>query len=204
MFYKAMILGLDSKYEASGKLSFNEDRTRAVIYLDPGEDIKNISLDMKIAVNSSYHEIYFGRLDDFDKFEKKIYVKNLVNDEKNRNEDLKIDVNYIFKILFYDKYNHNNIMSREVTMQDLSAGGFCFSDTISLDTGDGYEAILFFLDPPMVVEFSIVRRIYLEEDKKYVYGCRFLNLNIKEEEIIRKKVFQIMSNQHKKKMKGRF
>jgi len=50
------------------------------------------------------------------------------------------------------------------------------------------EQIIFIANKDLI-NFDILRKVYRYEEKEYVYGCKFVNLDEKEEEMLRQQVY---------------
>ncbi len=197
---KVVILDEMGKYEASGLVHCNHERTDATIYLEEDENISEFQFPkdkmLKLIVRGSYYELYVAKVEQYDNNTRKLYIYNMTNDEQSLKEDLKVEVNYNINIMYYE---NDNMISAEAETRDLSAGGFCFVMKANLEVDKEYEAVFSFLEEAIIIRFKIVRKIYHDTDNKYIYGCKFVNLSRKEEEIIRKKVFMIVSQRRQQR-----
>ncbi len=191
---KVVILDEMGKYEASGLVHCNHERTDATIFLGEDENVSEFEFPkdkvLKLIVRGSYYELYMAKVQHFDAQNKELHIYNMTNDEQSMKEDLKVEVNYKINIMYYE---NDDMVSATAETRDLSAGGFCFEMEPNLEVDKEYEAVFSFLEEAVIIRFKIVRKIYHDTDNKYIYGCKFMNLSRKEEEMIRKKVFMIVS-----------
>lgn len=196
---KTVLLSGDRKYSACGFSKFDPSGEMAAITLENISDVEKSGIykgeNISFIVNGSYYEYYNAVVERIDRENGVIYVGNLENDAKELNKDIKVEVDMIFRIFYYEG---EKIFSREVNVKDMSAGGFCFVCRDKLDMENKYEAILQVSEEPIIVDFKIVRRLCHEDEKEYVYGCSFVGLCMKEEEMIRKKVYQMISQKRSK------
>ncbi len=75
----------------------------------------------------------------------------------------------------------------EVEFKDLSAGGVGFLTETDLDEEKVYEFTMTETPVPIIVNFSILRK--MEKDDGYFYGCKFEEVQSNEEQMIRNYVF---------------
>lgn len=191
---KVVILDEMGKYEGTGRVHCNHERTDAVIHLDEQEDIEISQFPkdkkLKLIVRGSYYELYMAKVEQYDEVTKQLRIYEMTNDEQSMKEDLKVEVSYKINIMYFE---NQDMLSLAAEMRDLSAGGFCFELSRNLEVEKEYEAVFDFLEEASIIRFKVVRKIYHDTDDKYIYGCKFLHLSRKEEELIRKKVFLIVS-----------
>ncbi len=191
MIDKVTILDKPGQYKIGGRIKFYATKKEAAISLDEKE-VKGVDFsaneEIKLIVYGSYYEYYSAVVDVFDRDFKVLKVKNIcTNGEGKGPEDLKVDMECKLSIMF--KNENNDTMSLEVRLRDLSASGFCFVSQKDLAQDIRYELIFSILKEPIIINFDILRKVYRYEEKEYVYGCKFVNLDEKEEEMLRQQVY---------------
>lgn len=69
-----------------------------------------------------------------------------------------------------------------------------------LDKENKYEVVIHVTSDPIVVDLDIVRKEFQPEQNQYVYGSKFLDLNIVEERMLREAIFRLQMRRHHKRI----
>ncbi|MCI8342671.1 MAG: PilZ domain-containing protein [Firmicutes bacterium] len=201
MEYKTVVLNENRQYLLCGFSKVDDKRGTAEIEIEKnssGGSSVNFEKGQKInfIINGSYYEYYSAVVDRFDWIGGVIYASNLQNNARQLYKDIKVGTDMRLNILYSE---NDRLFRRNVRLKDISAGGFSFVCGAALDVDNKYEIILDVAENPIIVDFNIVRRIFSEEGNKFIYGCSFTNLCMWEEELIRKKVYQMISQKRGRK-----
>lgn len=200
MEYKTIVLNENRQYMFCGFSRIDEERRTAEIEIEKPYSGTRMNFErgfkLGFIVNASYYEYYSAMVESFDWINGIIHVCDIRNNARQAYKDIKVETDFNVNILYSE---NGRLFRREVRLKDISAGGFCFVCGAALEEDSRYEIILDVAEDPIIVEFSIVRRIFSDEGNKFVYGCSFKNLCMWEEELIRKKVYQLISQKRNKK-----
>lgn len=195
---RVTLLSEMGKFEGVGNIRFTEDKDQATIVLDDLSDVTAQDLlkdkPIRLIVSGPYYELYTALVQEFDSLNKSVSVYEIVNQEEQLNEDLKVEIEEQVNIVYI---NQGDIVSLDAITRDISAGGFCFASDQELDFDKKYEVVFNFFDEPLLVNFNIVRKIDRNMKNKKLYGCQFLDLSQHAEEEIRRKVFQIVAQKRR-------
>lgn len=195
---RVTVLSDVGKFEGVGYIHFTDDKDQATITLDDLSDVTAHDLlkdkPIRLIVSGSYYELYTALVQEYDNLNKTLSVYNIVNQEEQLNEDLKVEIEEQINIVYIKQ---GDIVSLDAITRDISAGGFCFATDKELDFDKKYEVVFNFLDEPLLVNFNIVRKIDRNIKNQKLYGCQFLDLSQHAEEEIRRKVFQIVAQKRR-------
>lgn len=195
---RVTLLSEMGKFEGVGYIRFTDDKDQATIVLDDLSDVTVQNLlkgkPIRLIVNGSYYELYTALVQEYDSLNKTVTICNIVNQEEQLNEDLKVEIEEQINIVYLKQ---GNIVSLDAVTRDISAGGFCFASDQELDFDTKYEVVFNFFDEPLLVNFNIVRKIDRNVKNQKLYGCQYLDLSQHAEEEIRRKVFQIVAQKRR-------
>lgn len=195
---RVTVLSDVGKFEGVGYIHFTDDKDQATITLDDLSDVTAHDLlkdkPIRLIVSGSYYELYTALVQEYDNLNKTLSVYNIVNQEEQLNEDLKVEIEEQINIVYIKQ---GDIVSLDAITRDISAGGFCFATDKELDFDKKYEVVFNFFDEPLLVNFNIVRKIDRNIKNQKLYGCQFLDLSQHAEEEIRRKVFQIVAQKRR-------
>lgn len=146
----------------------------------------------------TYAETFEG--DIYDMKLDKIYVDNIQNVSATMRSEVKVKVKFNTTISVVDETEdeEGELVNLNVAAKDISCGGFCFHCGKELDTNYLYETIIPLWDEPMIVNFRILRKVFVPETEEYSYGCQFENLNYQEERVLREAIFRLQMMMHRK------
>lgn len=195
---RVTVLSEMGKFEAVGYIRFTDDKDMATIVFDDLSDItvQDLLVDkpIRLIVSGSYYELYTALVQEYDSLNKSLTVYNIVNQEEQLNEDLKVEIEEPINIVYIKQ---GDIVSLNAITRDISAGGFCFATDKELEFDKKYEVVFNFFDEPLLVNFNIVRKIDRNIKNQKLYGCKYLDLSQHAEEEIRRKVFQIVAQKRR-------
>ena len=195
---RVTVLSDVGKFEGVGYIHFTDDKDLATIVFDDLSDVTAHDLladkPIRLIVSGSYYELYTALVQEYDNLNKSLSVYNIVNQEEQLNEDLKVEIEEQINIVYIKQ---GDIVSLDAITRDISAGGFCFATDKELDFDKKYEVVFNFFDEPLLVNFNIVRKIDRNIKNQKLYGCQFLDLSQHAEEEIRRKVFQIVAQKRR-------
>lgn len=195
---RVTLLSEMGKFEGVGYIRFTDDKDQATIVLDDLSDVTVQNLlkgkPIRLIVNGPYYELYTALVQEYDSLNKTVTIYDIVNQEEQLNEDLKVEIEEQINIVYLKQ---GNIVSLDAVTRDISAGGFCFASDQELDFDTKYEVVFNFFDEPLLVNFNIVRKIDRNVKNQKLYGCQYLDLSQHAEEEIRRKVFQIVAQKRR-------
>ncbi len=195
---KVSVLSDMGQFQGAGWIRFNDERTEAEVTFDDVSDVVEqdvlIGNTVRLLVTGSYYDLYVGNVVLYDSLNRLLKVHHVKNTEQCDTQDLKVDVEEEVNIMFLEDGEINQM---QVMTRDISAGGFCFISHKELQEKKNYEVVFSFLEEPLLINFEIVRTIPDDMEKRYIYGCRFVDLGQHAEEEIRRKVFQIVAEHHR-------
>ena len=87
-----------------------------------------------------------------------------------------------------------------IVTNDISCGGIGFVSKADFDKEGTYEVVIPITSPPTVIDLAIMRKEFQPEQNQYVYGSKFLDLDIVEERMLRKAIFKVQMRRHHKRI----
>ncbi len=173
----------------------NEDDDESPFYL--GRFVK-----VKVFDNTSGVHIYKGIVS--------YYLSELVHIDKlelvdriQRRNDVKLFVNFTEEIvpITIKMLGKSKVITKKaalkklVEIRDISAGGFCFdfNSPVLLDQDTLYQTEFKKGRVPIDLTFKILR-VIPHSATNYTYGCQFVDLSARNEEIIREFIFKNLSS----------
>lgn len=187
---KVVILNSDNQIIANAYLESICNKT-AIIQLNSLKTIENNLKkfsEIRFRICANYVETFQGTISEMK--ENIIVIENLKEVTVNDREDVKTAVDYKTMITFYEQTERKNIAVR---VKDISSSGFCFHSKADLKKEYTYETIVPITKVPIILDFQIVRKLQSEEQAIYIYGCKFIELGIEEEKMLREAVFRLQS-----------
>lgn len=195
---RVTVLSGIGKFEGAGWIRFNYAKQEAEVTFDDLGDVVDqdllIGKTVRLIVTGSYYDLYLANVVSYDSIHKLLRVDDLKNTEEYSSQDLKVDIEEEVNIMFLDDGEINQM---KVMTRDISAGGFCFISHKELPMQKNLEVVFSFLEEPLLITFQIVRSIPNNLDKRFIYGCSFVDLGQHAEEEIRRKVFQLVAEQRR-------
>lgn len=141
-----------------------------------------------------YMEFYEGTVEKIEG--NTIYMKDFTLQGENKCQDVKVNLNYDSHITFREE---GQLKSCLVRVKDISSGGICFFTDVSLNKEMVYEFIVLLTKEPIVLNLKIVRKIYRDDGKGYIYGCKFLDVDPDTEKMLRNTVFWLLGLKYRHK-----
>lgn len=191
---KAVVLNTDGKILSQAIID-SMTSSGAILIPESQELLSSLEEGTKIrfGIFRKYLEVYEGEIASIgtDRFR----ISQLRDSEVNARQDVKIDVDYNGTISYEQD---NKPINCSVKIRDLSCGGFCFASRVDLDVNKCYETVVPLTKEPLVLNFKIVRK--LREEKTFIYGCKFLDLEDTVERMLRETVYRLLALKCKRKI----
>lgn len=174
--------------KATSDFSDKDNEKVVVMHIDSKIEKKlyNNYKYIKFRSVENYSEIYTAEICDIE--DNKIYIKNIKNFSADIRKDLKIKYGYIGNVTFLENGTSKSI---KIRVKDISCGGLCFLAKSELNKDISYETILPFTSEPLIINIKIIRSEHDIDKGLFEYGCKFINLEAEEEQMIRKGIFRI-------------
>ncbi|MGL4791966.1 MAG: PilZ domain-containing protein [Anaerotignaceae bacterium] len=148
-----------------------------------------------------YKDVFEGKIIEV---EDEVFVlQNIVAISSSLNVDVKVDVDIDAELFFTkriiiegeDYYDEESGQVR-IRVTDVSSGGMCFQAKENLDLDIEYECVTKWTRMPVIVKCKLCREEKVSKTV-YSYGCKFLDLDVNLESILRSAVFAIQASQHR-------
>lgn len=184
----------DEKNEVIDYVNLSYFSTKRVILIPFDKGIaEKLSKDqeVRIQIENKYDKIYDGKVEQI--YDDKIFIKNIRNIGPILHNDVRVMVD-IPSTIYYE--NDEERFEYDVRVRNISSGGMCFACREDLDMNDIYETVVEWIKTPIVVKFKLLRKEY-DEYNNIVYGCKFIDLLMEEEFLLRAGVYYIQAKKFK-------
>lgn len=164
------------------------------------DDIQALGMlkSVKFHKMQSYAEIYQGNIEIKGNT---IFFTDVVNISAQMRKEIKIKIHVETDFIRTFPENKEKIpVTIPIVTNDISCGGMGFASKTNLNKEGTYEVVIPITSDPIIVDVSIVRKEFQPDKNQYVYGSKFLDLNIVEERMLREAIFKLQMRRHRKKI----
>ena len=155
---------------------------------------------VKFHAMESYAEIYQGQIVEINN--NIVSFGDVVNISAQMRREIKLKIRVetnLIKTFPMDKEKIPRAIP--IATNDISCGGMGFVSKADLNKEDSYEVVIPITSNPISIDVEIMRKEFLPDKNMYVYGSKFLDLNIVGERLLREAIFKTQLRRHRRKIK---
>lgn len=181
----------DGIYFAQGNLDYIGEKI-SVFVMDKLLNDFNRKGRIRLESKRNYEEVYSGELDRIE--DHKIFMKGLKNISNELKSDIKVNCIQKMKILKIDKEK----VTIDARMDNISSGGVGFTSDVEFEIGTVIEMVTTIPEIFFETYLKILRKE--KGGNYYKYGCSFVDLSRPDESKVRKAVYRLQIEEHKKQI----
>ena len=147
----------------------------------------------------SYAEVYQGEIAEIKG--DNVLFNEVVNISAQMRTEIKIKIRVDTNLIkLFPPEEQKVPVAVPIVTNDISCGGIGFVSKADFDKEGTYEVVIPITSPPTVIDLAIMRKEFQPEQNQYVYGSKFLDLDIVEERMLRKAIFKVQMRRHHKRI----
>ncbi|MDO4710744.1 MAG: PilZ domain-containing protein [Peptostreptococcaceae bacterium] len=151
---------------------------------------RSISGYIRIESKVNYEDVYSAMVDRVEN--NKIFLASLRNISDELKEDIKVDFRRDIRVTYTDGEKEQSVEAR---LTDISSGGVGLVCKKSFGVGQTLRIDTEILGIGSLLNVQTLRREIM--GRVYKYGCRFVELNSREESAIRRAVYRLQIEEHR-------
>ena len=147
----------------------------------------------------SYAEVYQGEIAEIKG--DNVLFNEVVNISAQMRTEIKIKIRVDTNLIkLFPPEEQKVPVAVPIVTNDISCGGIGFVSKADFDKEGTYDVVILITSPPTVIDLAIMRKEFQPEQNQYVYGSKFLDLDIVEERMLRKAIFKVQMRRHHKRI----
>lgn len=154
------------------------------------ENKRNISGNIRVESKVNYSDVYSATVDRVES--NKIVLESLRNISDELKEDIKVDFRRDIRISYEDEGEEIQVEARLI---DISSGGVGLVSKKAFKVGQVLRIDTEILGIESLLNVQTLRREVM--GRFYKYGCRFVEVNSREESAIRRAVYRLQIEDHR-------
>lgn len=154
------------------------------------ENKRNISGNIRVESKVNYSDVYSATVDRVES--NKIVLESLRNISDELKEDIKVDFRRDIRISYDDEGEEIQVEARLI---DISSGGVGLVSKKAFKVGQVLRIDTEILGIESLLNVQTLRREVM--GRFYKYGCRFVEVNSREESAIRRAVYRLQIEDHR-------